>query len=125
MSHPSAGPGGCPAGQSCTGAAFPGHPAHPVAVRPVRNLVRPFTADDPLCFPELPPDQLALRALLAVLADTGATVEFPAHLYPGYVPVEVASGWTLRADAMSDADAGVVRLRVDRVPPDQIPGCRQ
>lgn len=58
--------------------------------------VQPFTADDPLCYPELTPEQCALRVLLAVLADTGTAVLYPADdLLPDYVQVQIAAGWTL------------------------------
>jgi hypothetical protein len=71
---------------------------------PHRRTVRPFPDDDPLSYGELTREMRALRALLAVLADTGAAVAFPGLLSPGYVPVEVAAGWRLDARFNADPD---------------------
>lgn len=63
---------------------------------PQRRVVRPFPDDDPLCYEELTGEGLALRALLAVLADTGAAVEFPPGLLPHPTGLLMAEGWRLR-----------------------------
>jgi hypothetical protein len=63
-------------------------------------VVNPFPVDDPLVYEELSPQQVALRALLAVLADTGAEVLLPAELLgmDGVsVNLHVACGWRIEA----------------------------
>lgn len=57
--------------------------------------VDPFALGDPLCYPELTPEQSAIRALLAVLADTGRSVVFPRELAPSELAMHIAGGWTL------------------------------
>jgi hypothetical protein len=66
--------------------------------RPAAGLppVDPFPDGDPLTYEELPHDQIALRALLAVLADTGAAVRFPEHLKPSPLALSIPSGWRLQ-----------------------------
>ena len=68
-------------------------------------VVHPFPDDEPLSYPELPPEGRALRALLAVLADTGAEVVFPAALAPSSVSVLVAAGWRLLPALRGEPDA--------------------
>lgn len=86
-------------------------------------VVRPFGRDDLLAYDELDPECRALRALMAVMADTGATVLFPVDLVPSYKAVAIASGWTLRPDfnPVPDAkpphpDRGLVAMRCERQP---------
>lgn len=89
---------------------------------PRRPLVRPFSDEDPLTYEELSGEGLALRALLAVLADTGAAVMFPTHLVPAYVMLtaaEVVAGWTLRPDLR--LANGECVLTCTRVAPPYIP----
>jgi hypothetical protein len=84
-------------------------------------VVNPFPGDDLLVYQELTPEWRALRALLAVLADTGAAVEFPVELAPGHVPVEVAVGWRMRSWWEADPDRGTVLLRAQWVAAPEIP----
>ncbi len=69
-----------------------------------RHAVDPFPQDDPLCYEELSEEMRALRALLAVLADTGATVLYPPHLAPSSVPLWVAAGWRLQVEVRPARD---------------------
>lgn len=62
---------------------------------PEVRVVDPFPADDPLAYDELSSSWLVMRALLAVLADTGAQVSFPAQLFPGWMEAQIAAGWRL------------------------------
>lgn len=65
--------------------------------RPDR-IVRPYTDADHLTYSELSPECSALRALMMVLAETGASVAFPEGQAPGFVEVMVAAGWTLQPE---------------------------
>lgn len=84
-----------------------------------RTVARPFPDDDLLTYEELTPEWRALRALLGVLADTGAAVAFPPALCPDRIALEVASGWRLRWEVGSELGKPDVLLSARWVPAPQ------
>lgn len=98
-----------------------------------RWAVDPFPADDPLCYEELSPEAAAMRVLLAVLADTGATVLYPPEFAPNCVPLMIAAGWRLRPEIRPARELPCLLADVDKVrlsatwvaPPDRSVGYAQ
>lgn len=82
-----------------------------------RTVVEAFPDDDPLVYGELTAEQAALRMLLAVLAETGAVVVFPAGLAPSCVPLWVASGWRLEPTVIPPGPDVVAGLTARWAPP--------
>jgi hypothetical protein len=72
-----------------------------------RITVDAFKDTDPLAYAELSIDQIAWRALLAVLSTTEATVSIPRELMPsvGWI-LQMVAGWTLAPTIDTDAVTG-------------------
>lgn len=84
-----------------------------------RTPINPFGPNDLLVYDELSTDQIAWRALLAVLAATGATVSIPVELMPpASWLIPMVSGWTLQAQIDTDEATGNRTLSAE---PAQIP----
>lgn len=89
------------------------------------RTAEPFTGDM-LDYTELPPQAIAWRALLGVLATTGSSVTIPGEHAPAAWVLEVVAGWTLRPDVHADPDTGTIVLtaHTQQLPALQpTPGC--